>query len=317
VGTDESTDESGARLHADQVEVEADLVRRLVDAQFPAWSSLPLTAVAAHGTDHRLFRLGGELLVRVPVHAASAGQALTDAAWLPRIEAGLAGAVPVRVPVPVALGEPSELLPFAWSVVPWLEGEPLDAPGVADRVDRRQLAEDLAAFVLALREVDPTDGPAPQGAWTRGAPLPDDPASTREVEEEIDALAGVVDPDRARRVWREALEAGPWTGAPVWIHGDLLDGNLLVRDGRLGAVIDFGFLAVADPAPDVVPAWTLFDADARRAYRSALEVDDATWARARAWAMLPALAGVPYYAMSAPAFAARSRRHLDAVLDRL
>ncbi|WP_202387307.1 phosphotransferase [Nocardioides flavescens] len=305
---------SGAQLHEGQVDADAALVRRLVDAQLPAWSSLPLTPVAAYGTDHRLFRLGDELLVRVPVYAGSAGQALTDAAWLPRIAAGLAGVVPVEVPVPVALGEPTDELPFAWSVVPWLEGEPLDAAGVAGRVDRRQLAEDLAAFVLALRAVDPSGGPAPRGPWSRGAPLPDDAASTREVADEIDALAGTVDPVRARRVWAEALEAGPWTGEPVWIHGDLLDGNLLVRDGRLSAVIDFGFLAVADPAPDVVPAWTLFDAEARRAYRAALDVDDATWARARAWAMLPALAGAEYYATSAPAFAARSRRHLDALL---
>lgn len=307
---------SGAHLHDDQVDVDVVLARRLVDAQFPEWSSLPLTPVAAYGTDHRLFRLGDDLLVRVPVYAGSAGQALTDAAWLPRLAAALDGVVPVELPVPVALGEPTEELPFAWSVVPWIAGEPLDAPGTAERVDSRQLAEDLAAFVRALHEVDTAGGPAPDGAWTRGAPLPDDPTAAREVEEEIDGLAGLVDTDRARSVWREALDAGPWAGPPVWIHGDLLDGNLLLRDGRLSAVIDFGFLAVADPAPDVVPAWTLFDDEARGVYRAALGVDDATWARARAWAMLPALTGATCYATSAPAFAARSRRHLDAVLAR-
>lgn len=288
-------------MHADEVEVTQALVRRLVDGQLPQWSALPLTPVTAFGTDHRLFRLGEELLVRVPVHAASAGQARSDAAWLPR----LAPHLPVEVPVPLAVGEPAEGFPFAWSVVPWLDGEPLDAVAGLDRV---RLAEDLAAVVRALWTVDTTGAPVKDSG--RGAPLEPDP----DVGAEIDALAGLIDTAAAHRVWAEALEAGPWTAPPVWIHGDLLDGNLLVREGRLSGVIDFGSLGVADPAPDVVPAWTLFAGESRRVYREALGVDDATWARARAWAMLPALTGVTYYATSVPAFADRARRHLAAVL---
>jgi aminoglycoside phosphotransferase (APT) family kinase protein len=134
------------------------------------------------------------------------------------------------------------------------------------------------------------------------------------VEQQIIEHADLVDVDRARAIWHAALDAGPWPDPGVWIHGDLLGGNLLVRDGRLGAVIDWGPLKVGDPAPDVAPAWTLFDGAARRTYRERLAVDDATWARARAWVMLPALAGIRYYETSVPAFAARSRRHLDAVL---
>ncbi len=255
------------KLHADEVDVSKSLVRTLVDRQFPEWSDLPLEPVSAFGTDHRLFRLGEELLVRMPVYADSADQARSDAAWLPR----LAPHLPVEVPVPVAVGAPGDDYPFPWAVVPWLPGETV----AESHVDPDRLAEELAGFVAALRAVDAKGGPAKTGR-TRGVPL--DPAWA--VEEQIDGLGPLVDSTRAKRVWRSALEAGPWDGDPVWIHGDLLEGNLLVHQGRLSAVIDFGALGVADPAPDVAPAWTLFDGSSRRRYRELLAVDDATWARA-------------------------------------
>ena len=205
----------------------------------------------------------------------------------------------------MALGEPDPSYPFTWSVVPWLPGEPLEDV----RTDNPGLATDLAEFVLALRAVDTADGPRPSGT-ARGMPL--DPEWW--VEDTIVEHGDLIDVDRARAVWRAALEAGPWPGPDVWIHGDLLGGNLLVRDGRLSAVIDWGPLKVADPAPDVAPAWTLLEGEARRTFRDRLDVDDATWARARAWVMLPALAGIRYYEKTVPAFSQRSRRHLDAVL---
>jgi aminoglycoside phosphotransferase (APT) family kinase protein len=287
-------------MHADEVAVTASVVRALVDEQFPEWAGLPLERVTAFGTDHRLFRLGAELLVRMPVYAGSSGQALSDAAWLPR----LAPYLPVTVPAPLAVGEPDENYPFPWSVVPWLSGEPVSDVDI----DPLRLAEELAAFVMALRSVDPAGGP-PKTGESRGATL--DPAW--DVERQIDELGELVDGRAARRVWRAALEAGPWRGTPHWLHGDLLEGNLLVHDGRLSGVIDWGGLGVGDPAPDVAPAWTLFDGTTRERYRELLAVDDATWARARAWVMLPALTGLTYYAVSVPAFAARSRRHLEAV----
>jgi aminoglycoside phosphotransferase (APT) family kinase protein len=289
-------------MHADEVEVPASLVRALVDRQFPTWAALPLRPVTAFGTDHRLFRLGDDLLVRLPVYAGSADQAISDATWLPR----LAPHLPVAVPTPVAVGEPDATYPFAWSVVPWLPGEPLPDSSA----DRPWLAKDLAEFVLALRAVDPTGGPRPSGT-ARGMPL--DPGW--DVEETIAEHGDLIDVDRARAVWQAALDAGPWPGPGVWIHGDLLGGNLLVRDERLSAVIDWGPLKVADPAPDVAPAWTLLEGSARSTFRDLLAVDDATWARARAWVMLPALGGIRYYEKTVPAFSQRSRRHLDAVLN--
>jgi len=288
-------------MHADEVAIRESTVRTLVDRQLPQWAGLPLRPLSAFGTDHKLFRLGEELLVRMPVYAASADQAVSDATWLPR----LAPHLPVAVPVPVALGDPDSSYPFPWSVVPWLPGQTVDESDV----DPVRLANDLADVVLALRKIGTDAGPAKVGT-ARGAPLsPDWP-----VEQQIDELADLLDVERARAIWHAALDAGPWTGPPVWIHGDLLEGNLLAVDGELTAVIDFGALGVADPAADVTPAWTLFDGAGRRSFRERLAVDDATWARARAWVMLPALSGVRYYAHSVPAFARRARRHLEAVL---
>jgi aminoglycoside phosphotransferase (APT) family kinase protein len=288
------------KMHADEVDVPESLVRTLVDRQHPEWRGLPLRPVAEFGTDHKLFRLGDELLVRIPVYGGSADQAESDATWLPR----LAPHLPVELPVPVALGEPDAGYPFPWSVVRWLPGVTVDRAAV----DPVHLAEELAGFVLALQAVDPAGRP-PKTGRGRGVPLD----AAWDVEADIAALGDLVDAAAARRVWRDALDAGPWPDDPVWIHGDLLEGNLLVRDGHLSAVIDWGALGVADPAPDVVPAFTLFDGESRRRYRELLEVDDATWARAKAWAMLPALAGLTYYAETVPEFAARGRRHLDAV----
>lgn len=291
-------------MHADQVDVPLALVRRLVDQQFPQWAGEPLAEVAEHGTDHRLFRLGDDLLVRLPVYGGPAHQAARDAEWLPR----LAPHLPVEVPVPVALGEPDEDYPFPWSVVPWLPGTTVDRA----ELDPDRLADDLADAVLALRQVDTTDAPRPEGT-SRGVPL-EELAGHADVEAEIAEMAHLVDADAALRVWRDALDAGPWTGEPVWLHGDLLEGNLLSDGRRLTALVDFLVLGVGDPALDVMPAFTLFDGPARQRYRAALAVDDATWARAKAWVMLPALTGLEYYAVSAPAFSARARRHLDAVL---
>ncbi len=289
-------------MHADEIEIPEPLVRGLVDRQFPDWAGLPLRPVTAFGTDHRLFRLGEELLVRMPVYAASAGQALSDAAWLPRLRPHL----PVALPTPVAVGAPDATYPFAWSVVPWLPGEAL-----ADvAADRSWLAADLADFVLALRAVDTAGGPRPSGT-ARGMSLdPEWPVAERIVEHE-----DLIDVDRALAAWQAGLDAGPWPGPGVWIHGDLLGGNLLVLGDRLTAVIDWGPLTVGDPAADVTPAWTMLEGSARELFRERLAVDDDTWARARAWVLLPALAGVRYYETSVPAFAERSRRHLEAVLS--
>jgi aminoglycoside phosphotransferase (APT) family kinase protein len=199
--------------------------------------------------------------------------------------------------------------PWAWSVYRWLEGE----TATSDRIDDRgQAATDLARFVGALQRIDPTGGPSPgEHNSFRGVALSTRAAATRAA---IASLRGTIDAGAATAVWEEALEAPAWDGPPVWIQGDLQSGNLLAVRGRLSAVIDFGCLGVGDPACDVMVAWTYLSAGTRDAFREALSVDDATWARGRGWALSVGLIALPYYESSNPVLAGIARRAIDEVL---
>jgi aminoglycoside phosphotransferase (APT) family kinase protein len=299
-------------LHDDEVPVTADDVRRLVAAQLPRWKDLPVTPVAEAGTDHLLFRLGDELVARMPKIGWAAEQAASDARWLPR----LAPHLPLTVPAPVALGEPDDAYRFRWSVAPWLPGaavaDPLD-PSAAPNLDLDAAAERLGVFVAALREIDPAGGPVKDGT-ARGVPLGRLDASVREA---IAASGTRIDGRATTRAWERALEADPHAGPGTWIHGDLMPGNLLVERGRLTAVIDWGALGVGDPAADLAPAWQLFSGPSRRAFREAAggEHDDAAWERGRGWVLVQAVIGLPYYWDRWPAFGRASRRRIAAVLD--
>ncbi|MFE1357805.1 aminoglycoside phosphotransferase family protein [Streptomyces harbinensis] len=296
------------RPHIDEA-----LVRRLIAAQFPRWSALPVTRVLPGGIDNRTFRLGSELSVRLPSATGYAGQAAKEQRWLPR----LAPRLPLPVPEPVGAGVPGEGFPFGWSVNRWLEGRAARAERIADPVE---FAQSLAGFLRALQDFDPAGGPAPaQHTGFRGGPLTVYDAETRAA---LEALAGTgeVPVATASAIWETAL-AAPWAGPPVWFHGDIAWGNLLVDgDGRLSAVIDFGCTGVGDPACDAVIAWTLFTGESRRVFRAALGVDDATWARARGWALWKALIVlVPRLGREddpeAAAVAADSRRVLNEIFS--
>jgi aminoglycoside phosphotransferase (APT) family kinase protein len=215
-------------MHADEVHTDVALVRRLLAGQFPHWVNLPVVPVDSYGTDHDIYRLGGRLSVRLPRIAWAAGQAAKEAAWLPR----LAPHLPLAVPVPLALGRPGEGYPFDWSVCQWLPGA--DANGTI--ADLEQAAVDLAGFVRALQKVD-TAGAHPRPAGGRGGPLAQ---HDEQVRRSVEQLADRVDGKAILRSWQESLHAPAWDGPQVWVHGDLLPGNLLVVDGRLSAVIDFG-----------------------------------------------------------------------------
>lgn len=281
------------RLHADEVDASIDVARRLIDTQHPRWSGLTLRAVAEFGTDHRLYRLGDELLVRLPVHPGSADQAESDARWLPRLQSH----VSIRLPIPLALGLADREYPFTWSVVPWLPGTP-PTPADGDGNDVDQLARDLARFVRELHAADADGGPQKTGT-SRGVPIRLlDGAVRRAIEEcgdRIDRAAATV-------TWDGIVTAPDHAGSPVWIHGDLNAGNLLVHEGRLAAVIDFGAVGLGDPAADLAPAWSTV-ATARDTFLSATGYDDDTIRRARGWALAPALFGIPYYWDSFPSFA--------------
>jgi aminoglycoside phosphotransferase (APT) family kinase protein len=292
-----------ARMHEEQVETSSDLVRRLLAAQFPHLSGLPVRPVAEQGTDHALYRLGNGLVVRLPIIDWAVEQAERDHRWLPV----LAPHLPLAVPVPVVVGTPGEGYPWPWSVVPWLPGRSADR----DHLDPQQAATDLARFIRALHGVDPTSGPVKSGRQ-RGAPLDNLDADVRgqlkELGDEIDTAA-------VTRVWDAAVTAPVWDGPPVWMHGDISPGNLIVRAGRLAAVIDFSGLGIGDPAPDLIPAWNFFHDRSRAVFREHVGYDDATWARAKGWVLAPALTGVRYYLGSRPDLVAFARRQINAVLS--
>ena len=294
-----------AKMHADEADTDATLVRRLLAAQFPQWADLPIAPVASAGTDNALYRLGGDLVVRLPRIHWAVTLIDKECAWLPR----LAPHLPLAIPVPLARGVPAEGYPWPWAVYRWLDGADQTPQGEAAL---RRLAEDLAGFVAALQRIDPTGGPlAGSPDADRGVPLAARDAATRAA---IASLAGVLDTDALTQAWEVALAASAWPGPPVWFHGDLKPGNFLYQAGRLSTVIDFGCLGVGDPACDLQVAWNLLAGEARDAFRAALGVDDATWARGKGWALSVGVIALPYYQATNPDLAAISRRAIEAVL---
>lgn len=258
--------------------VDVPLVRALLAEQHPQWQHLPVRPVAKRGNDHRMFRLGDHLVVRLPSAPRSVPQVGKEQAWLPRLGPHL----PLPVPPLRGVGAPSARFPAPWSVYGWLPGTPLVRADVADPV---ATATDLAAFLVALRGCDTAGAPGPgQHSAYRGAPLEHGDDEVRAVLHRVHGR----DRDVAAGLWRDAL-AAPATGAPTWFHGDVAATNLLVRDGRLAAVLDFGCSGVGDPACDTTPVWTWLSGTAREAFREVLGVDDATWARGRGWAVWKAL----------------------------
>jgi len=293
------------KMHADELDTDTSLVRRLVAAQLPQWTDLPIRQVRSGGTDNALYRLGDELVVRLPRIHWAVEKLEKEEQWLPR----LAPELPLAIPAPFARGTPAEGYPWSWSVYRWLERETATIERVADA---REAAADLGRFVAALQRVDPADGPPPgEHNSYRGVPLATRDAVTRAA---IHSLREVIDVDAATVAWDAAVGALAWDGPPVWIHGDLQSGNLLAVQGRLSAVIDFGCLGVGDPACDAMVAWTYLTAETRDAFRAELSVDDATWARGRGWALSVAVVALRYYRDTNPVLSGIARHAIAEVL---
>lgn len=292
-------------MHAREVAIDAALVAQLVATQFPRWRELALVQVASAGTDNAIFRLGPELAVRLPRIEAAAGQAGKEYRWLPH----LAPLLPLAVPSPLALGKPAYGYPFHWSVCRWLPGNDAVAAPISDL---QQAATALAHFLAAMRSVDAAGGPAPgRHNFHRGVPLAMRDCQTRQA---IAALDGIIDTGAAARAWQAALETPAWHGPPAWLHGDLHPANLLVDNGALSAVIDFGGLSVGDPACDFMIGWTLLTPSSRRSLQTTVPIDDATWRRGRGWALSFALIALPYYLDANPVLAGIARRTIAEVL---
>jgi aminoglycoside phosphotransferase (APT) family kinase protein len=288
------------KMHDGEADIDADLVGRLLAAQFPHLTSLPIREVPSTGTVNAIYRLGDHLAARLPRVRQWADDLEKEWHWLPRLAPHLS----LRVPEPVGKGHPDRSYPLPWAIYRWIHGQPYADQRIDDE---HQAARDLARFVAELRRIAPAAGAPPGGR----EPLRDLDAVTRTA---IQAARGVIDSHAATAAWERALQAPPWDGTPVWIHTDLLRPNLLVRDGRLSAVIDFGSAGVGDPAADVIAAWSVFNHPGREVFREALGVDDGTWNRARGYALHQAALIIPYYAQTNPGFVAPAKRTVEEVL---
>jgi aminoglycoside phosphotransferase (APT) family kinase protein len=293
------------QMHPGMHPIDVNLVRRLIAEQFPRWAGLAVERFPSGGTVNAMYRLGDDMVVRLPLVQGGANDVSMERTWLPL----LAPHLPTTIPEALGEGQPAQGYPWPWSVYRWLAGENPEAGALSEPV---LLAEDLAEFVAAMRSI--TLPGAPQAH--RGGPVASLDAETRAAIEELRGIPQEgVDCDAATAVWEEALRAPGWDGPTVWLHADLMPGNLLVDGGRLTSVIDFGCLGAGDPACDLFPAWNLLPAKAREVFREALSVDNATWIRGRGRTLSQALIALPYYRKTNPAMAHNARYVIRTVLQ--
>lgn len=296
---------TSAKMHPCEPDIDPTLVRDLVRHQFPKWARLPLTSVVSTGTDNAIYRLGDDMAVRLPRRPEAAEMIEKEARWLPRFAPHL----PLAIPVPLAKGNPAHGYPWPWAICRWLVGR--DAL-VEEVTDLNEAAIAVAHFISALRRIDSSGGPSPgPHNFFRGVPLEERDERTRAA---IEALPHTFDKATLTLAWQRALEAPPWNREPQWIHGDLAAGNLLVRMNRIVGVLDWGGLAVADPACDLMIAWTLLSGRSRTAFREAVACDAATWNRAKGWTLSVAMIAIPYYLTTNPSIVQWATHAIQEVL---
>ena len=293
------------KLHADEIDISTGLAARLIAEQFPHWASLPLRPVSSAGTVCVLYRLGDDLVVRLPRRPGKSLDAILTRGVLSR----LAPFLPVPVPALIAEGRPTAEYPASWGVLRWLDG---DTPVEGHLAEPGLLAADLAGFLTALwkvdlSKVDLADSPPAY----RGGPLADQHECTIDA---IEHLNGLVDTAAARAIWDHAAQLPLWDGPDTWIHADMMPGNVITRNGRLAAVIDFGCAGIGDPSQDLIVAWMLLPASVRPAFRRAVGTDAATWLRGRARALSMALGHLDYYSDTNPVMADNARYTIGEVL---
>ena len=293
--------------HEAEIPMDEHRLRGLLEAQFPHWAELRIRELEERGTDHTLFRIGDDMVARMPIRpyngaAAVDQQAVRESRWVPF----LAPRVPLEMPVPLGLGTPTSDYPWHWSVVSWIEGE----RATARNTDSMQAAIDLASFIKALHVIDADGGP-PAGASTgfRGTSLK---PGAQLIRDAIEQAADRHDMSRVRIAWEQCLDADEWDGPPVWFHGDL-PGNLIVREGRLVGVIDSAY-GVGDPACDLTAGWILFDGEARQRFFDEVGLGVAAKARARGWLLGPACIGLTYF-RDVPAFLADQMATIESALS--
>lgn len=265
-------------MNAKQVLIDKSLVHH-VSTQFPEWKNLTITPVEPGGWDNRTFRLGKNMLVRMSSAKRYEYGIQKEQKWLPK----LAPHLPLLIPYPIALGKPDLAYPYEWSIYRWIEGETAEKGPISNYAN---FAISLAQFLIALQNIDSTNGPmAGAHNFYRGGSLR---VYDSEMRQAITLLKGKIDKKTVIEIWESAL-ATSWNQSPVWVHGDISPGNLLVKNGQLYAIIDFGGLAIGDPACDLGITWTFFTGESREIFRKTFSFDSETWARGRAWTLWKAL----------------------------
>lgn len=288
-------------MHDNELPISDDLVRQLIDEQLPQWVDLPLNRINSSGTVHAMYRLGSDLVVRLPRLVEYAAALERETQVLPQ----LAPLLPLTIPKVEAVGQPTDTYPSLWSVLTWIEGEPVDS---GPTYDQERAAQRLGEFVVSMRSVTE---PGPPSASQRAEPIAHIDAWVRT---SIDAISSEFDSAMLHTAWESSLAATAWDGIGKWIHADLMPGNLVVDAGELAAIIDFGTCGIGNPTYDLIAGWWVFDEPARQTFRQASRADDATWIRARGLALGLAAGALAYYVDSNPAFADLARTTITRVL---
>jgi aminoglycoside phosphotransferase (APT) family kinase protein len=289
-------------MHQHEIKIDKMLVHHLIKEQCPQWQHLPLTPLVSSGTDHALFRLGHEYVIRLPRIDWAVASLDKEFKWLGQIATFLK----TPISTPVYKGHPDKSYPWPWIVLEWNQGH---NPEFETGNEYEYLAQDLAIFLNELHVIKLPNGPLSR----RGVPL-------KELDEEttkaIGELKEDIDVPSVSTLWHQLSQISSWTHEPVWIHGDFLPGNILVQNNRLSAVIDFSDLGIGDPACDMIIAWALFNSHSRNVFRNHLKnIDNNTWERGRGWALSIALIMLPYYKHSNPTLAKLAKRIIENVLN--
>lgn len=261
------------------MDINVELVKTLIKEQYPKWSNLDIRPVEKSGHDNRTFHLGNDMSVRLPSGYEYASQIEKESTWLPKLKQGIS----FKIPSPIAKGNPSEIYPLPWAINHWIEGETINYDNVNDL---NKLAVDLAKFLKELQEIDASGGPiAGIHNFYRGGDLM---VYDKETRYALNTLKNIFPANILENIWDTSLKS-KWEHKPVWVHGDVAVGNLLVKNGELYSIIDFGVLGVGDPSCDYVMAWTFFNYESRNTFKRELKCDEDTWNRAKGWALWKAL----------------------------
>jgi len=287
------------------ININVDLVARLIHEQFPEWSDLAIEPVKCSGNDNRTFHLGEHMSVRLPSEASYVPQVEKEQIWLPILSKELS----LPISTPLAKGNPSEAYPWPWSINKWLEGETLSHNKLNDL---NQFASDLGTFLIELQSIDASGGPlaGKHNFYRGGSVAVYDEESRYAIENVSDTFNEYI----LLEIWELALDS-KWDSEPLWVHGDIAPGNILIKDGKLCAVIDFGILGVGDPACDAAMAWTFFDNNSRKVFKKVLNMDEGTWNRARGWALWKALITYNSHKNSNDIIAEESYHVIHTILD--